>query len=400
MKAYKTELDPNNKQRSFFSRCAGTSRYVYNWGLAEWKRQYDAGEKPSQYGLCKQFNSIKDEMCPWIRELPYAVVESSFVNLGYAFKNFFRRIKAGDVKSGYPRFKKRGIKTSFQLRGTKIENDRVRLTGIGWVRLKESNYIPSAAEYGIYATISERAGRWFISVLVKNGADEKYIKNGNGYLGIDLGVKALATFSDGTVFENPKTIYKYEKQLARLNRELHRRKPGSANRKKTKERLSRLYYKTTNIRKHALHQVSYYATAKSKPGVIVLENLNVKGMTANHHLSRAVLDASFGELRRQIEYKAARRGIEVVLADRWFASSKTCSRCGCINQNLKLSDRTYVCNDCGLTIDRDLNAAINLAALAEGRNAPGLPVELAGLPATEKQEVGSCMDKSDTKHHI
>lgn len=388
MKAYKTELNPNNKQRTFFGQCAGTSRYVYNWGLIEWKRQYENGEKPSAYGLRVQFNAIKDDLCPWIRELPYAVTEAAFGNLGSAFKNFFRRVKNGDDKAGYPRFKKRGIKNSFQLRNTKIERDRVRLTGIGWVRLKEKGYIPVGAEYGIYVTISERAGHWFISVLVKC-EDQPIVEPITPALGIDLGIKTLATCSDGTIFENPKTLYQHEKRLARLQRELNRRKKGSTNRAKTKAKVGRLHYKISNIRKHAIHQVSDYATEKARPSAIVLENLNVKGMMQNHHLAKAIGDASFHELRRQLEYKAKRSRIEVIIADRFYPSSKTCNRCGCRKDDLTLADRVFECDECGYEIDRDLNAALNLAALAEGRNAPGLPVELAGLPVTEKQEGGS-----------
>src|SRR3990167_5230910 len=151
LRAYKTELDPNNTQKALFARCCGTSRYVYNWGLAEWQRQYQAGEKPSQYGLSKQFNSQKDEICPWIRELPYAVTESAFANLGAAFDNFFRRVKKGE-KPGYPNFKKRGNSGSFKIRNLGIKNDSVRITGVGWTRLKERNYLPDSADkYGTYA---------------------------------------------------------------------------------------------------------------------------------------------------------------------------------------------------------------------------------------------------------
>ena len=151
-------------------RCCGAARFAYNWGIAECKAWYERGDKPSAYSLCKRFNSIKDELCPWIREIPYSVTESAFRNLGSAFQHFFRRVKNGDEEVGYPKFKKRGRRhNSFQLRGTKIENDRVRLTRLGWVRLKERNYIPVGAKYGVYATISERAGRWYISVLVKGG---------------------------------------------------------------------------------------------------------------------------------------------------------------------------------------------------------------------------------------
>ena len=364
-KAYKTELDPNNKQRTMMARSCGAARYVYNWGLTEWKTWYERGDKPSGMKLCKHFNSVKDEVCPWIREVPYAITESAFRNLYAAFQHFFRRVKNGE-KPGYPKFKKRGVNGSFQLRSTRIEDDRVRLTGIGWVRLKERGYIPptdSGASFGVYATISERAGRWFISVLVGEDIPEP-VNGNNGVLGIDLGVKALATCSDGTVFENPRALRQEERKLKRLQRELSRRKKGGQNWRKTKAKIARCHQRIANIRRHAQHQVSHYATAKKKPKTVVLEDLNVSGMVKNRRLAQAISDAGMSELRWQIEYKAQWHGVDVLIADRFYPSSKTCSDCGSVKPQLKLSERRFACPDCGVVIDRDLNAALNLASLA------------------------------------
>jgi len=395
-----------------FRKCAGTSRFVYNWGLAEWQRQYEVGEKPSQYGLRGQFNGIKDEECPWIREIPYAVTEAAFYSLDLAFKNYFRQKKDGTVARrietlkrqgkwkrrvakllkrgrkntdpGYPQFKKRGHSDSFQLKGTKVEHDRVYLSSarngpsIGWVRLKERGYIPttdSGAEFGVYATVSRRADRWFISMQVEE--EIPALENGNTLiLGVDFGLKALAVCSDGTVFENPHALRQEERKLARLQRELSRRQKGGQNWRKTKRKIGRCHARIANIRKHALHQVSHYITAKAKPSMVVLEDLNVSGMMQNHHLSKAISDVGFYELRRQTEYKADWNGVKVLIADRFYPSSKTCSECGAVKSVLKLSERIYVCSECGVIIDRDLNAAMNLAALAEGQNMAGLPVEL------------------------
>lgn len=362
-KAYKTELDPNNKQKTLFGRCVGAARFVYNWGLAEWKRQYEDGEKPSCYGLRKQFNAQKDEICPWIRDLPYAVVESSFANLGAAFDNFFGRVKQGKAEKGYPRFKKRGKDGAFQVRNIKVENDRVRITGAGWVRLKESDYIPIEAEkYGVYATISERAGRWYISILVEIETGDLELPT-CAPMGIDLGIKSLAVCSDGKVFENPKMLTLVERKLKRLQREVSRREKGSSNRRKSVEKLARCHARVSDIRRHALHEVSHYVTFQKRPSVVVLEDLNVRGMLTNHHLAKAISDASFSELRRQIEYKAGWSGIDVVIADRFYPSSKTCSNCGSVKNDLSLDDRIYKCENCGFEIDRDLNAAINLSHL-------------------------------------
>lgn len=361
MKAYKTRLNPNNEQAAFLRRCAGAQRFTYNWGLAEWKRQYESGDKPGHFNLRKQFNAQKDEVCAWIRELPYSVVEAAFVNLGLAFENFFRRVKSGADKAGYPKFKSRHGHVSFQVRGLKVERDRVRITGVGWVRLDERNYIPfgDGVEYGTYATVSEYAGEWYVSVLVKN--DRQYKTDAGPIIGVDFGLKSLVVCSDGTVYENPQALREALAKLTRIQREMSRRKKGGANWTKTKAKLQAAHARVANIRKHVLHQISHDLVVNRRPAVIVIEDLNVKGMTANHCLALSVNDASFAELRWQIEYKAKRYDVQVIVADRWFPSSKMCSACGAIKDDLTLADRVYVC-DCGAVMDRDLNAAINLAA--------------------------------------
>ena len=364
-RAYKTELDPNNKQRTMMGCCCGISRYVYNWGLAEWKQWYEDGKKPSRFKLCTHFNSIKDDTCPWVREVPYAVTEAAFRNLGAAFQHFFRRVKNGDKKVGYPRFKKRGRQNSFQLCNTKVESDCVRLTHIGWVRLKEHSYLPatdSGIKFGIYATVSERAGRWYISVQV----EEEIPDPANGstlVVGVDFGLKALAVCSDGAVYENPHALREAQRKLGRLQRELSRRTKGGANWRKTKVKIQRQHAKVASIRQHVLHNVSHDIVVNKHPAVVAIEDLNVSGMMSNHHLAQAVADVGFYELRRQIEYKAKWHGVEVIIVDRWFPSSKTCSQCGCIKDDLTLGDRVFKCQDCGFEIDRDYNAALNLAAI-------------------------------------
>lgn len=362
LRAYKTELDPNDVQRTFFHKCAGTSRFVFNWALADRQDRRTKEIKTSQYDQRARFNALKAEFCPWIYETPYAVIEKAFADLDAAYKNFFRRVKAG-LKPGFPRFKSRKREGAhFSLRNTKIEAGQIRLTGIGWVKLHEHNYIPTEGEYGVYTTISERAGRWFLSVLVEEEIAE--LVGREGILGVDLGIKSLAVCSDGAVFENPKALYVAERKLKRIQREVSRRQKGGKNRQKSIRKLQRCHAKVANIRKHALHQVSHYVTARAKPRVVVIEDLNVLGMEQNHHLAKAVMDSGMSELRRQIEYKAKWYGVKVMVADRWYPSSKTCSECGATNQVLTLSDRTYVCPACGCIIDRDLNAARNLASLA------------------------------------
>lgn len=375
IRAYKTELDLNNRQISHCQECAEARRFMFNVGLREWKRQYEKGDKPSAYKLKRQFTKAKKTVFAddfdW-NNIPFAVQDEAFGALGDAFQNFFRRLKNGETP-GYPKFKKRA--NSFSVRNTRVEDNRVRITGIGWARLKESDYIPateSGAEFGTYATISRRADRWFISVPVQE--DIEIPDNGHeDIVGVDLGLHHLVVTSDGDTFDRPTALKDAERKVQRLQKELSRRQKGGKNWHKTKRKLQRAHYRVSTARKHWLHQISHYLTVERSPARIVIEDLNVRGMMSNHHLARALSEASFGELRRQIEYKAKERGIEVVVADRWYASSKTCSSCGCIKDNLTLSDRVYRCDDCGLEIDRDLNAARNLAALGKAQTESDCP---------------------------
>jgi len=372
LRAYKTELDPTNKQCTWFMRCAGAARFVYNWALADRKERWEQGQQNTNlYEQKRRFNALKREQWPWLYDVPYTLQDAAFVNLDTAYQNFFRRVKQGQEKVGFPKFKsrKRGI-GSFILRGSiHVEEGRIKLPRIGWVRLKEHEYLPSEQQVKLLSvTISERAGRWYASVQVEEDGPEP--ETGTDIIGVDLGISHLAVCSDGTVFENPKALIQAERKLARLQRELDRRTQGGQNWHKTKAKIAQCHARIANVRQHALHQVSHYITAKVKPETVVIEDLNVNGMLQNHHLARAISDVSFGELRRQIEYKAKWHGVKVVIADRFWPSSKACSRCGCVKSNLTLADRTYTCDDCGLVIDRDLNAALNLAALGKAKTSP------------------------------
>jgi len=364
-RAYKTKLRTNNKESALFYQCAGVARFVYNWALTDRIERYEAGNPTTYYEQKKRFNSIKDELCPWVRNYPYTITESAFHNLDSAYQNFFRRVKQGTDKPGFPKFKSKHRSTpSFTVRGVVIEHARIRLPKLGWFRLEEKGYLPAGNYLTNAVTISEKNGVWYASIQVEvprptNGRPHM------GTLGIDFGVKALAVCSDGTVFENPKVLYKYEKRLAHLQRELSRRKKGSRNWRKTKAKIAKLQAKIANVRRAAQHNASKHVTANMRPERIVLEDLNVAGMVKNHHLAKAVSDAGMSELARQIEYKAEWNGIEIIKADRWFPSSKTCSNCGSIRDDLSLAERVFVCPDCGFEIDRDLNAARNLAAYGE-----------------------------------
>lgn len=364
--AHKIELDPNNRQATYFAKAAGVARVAYNWALASWKTQYEAGGKPNEIALRKQLNGLKDEQFPWMREVTKVAPQQAIKDLGSAFKHFFRRVKLGE-KPGYPRFKKRGIHDSFRAdngparqgaHAVAIDGKRINLPRIGWVRMREALRFTGQVKS---VTVSKRGGRWFAAILVNT--DERSNaprENQGGVVGVDLGVAKLATLSTGEVVEGPKPLKRLLKVKRRLSKAVSRKVKGSQNRRKAVQQLNRLHYRIANIRSDALHKLTtMLATTFS---IIGIETLNVRGMMANHCLARAVSDMGFHEFRRQLEYKAAWYGARIVNADMWYPSTKTCSSCGAQN-DMPLSKRRMVC-ECGLNLDRDLNAAINLRDLA------------------------------------
>lgn len=367
-KAFKARLITNNRESGLLNRCASASRYVYNWALADRIYHYKIGEKTNRFDQCKRFNAIKDELCPWIRELPYAIVNFSFLHLDSAYQNFFRRVKGGAEKAGFPKFKNRYSSKAFTINGAiKVEPTRVRLPVIGWMRLMEHDYIPVDADI-LYATMTERAGNWYISVTCEIPQPDQTTGVG-GVIGVDVGIKTLASLSTGETFYNPRPIYQYEAKLKRLQRELARRTRGGKNYKKTLAKKQAVEEKIRNIRGYAQHTAST-AIIDKNPATVVVESLNVSGMLKNHKLARSISDVGMGEILRQIKYKSDWHGIEILEADRWYPSSKMCSACGHKKETLSLGERIYKCDNCGLVIDRDLNAAINLAALVKGETHP------------------------------
>jgi putative transposase len=301
-------------------------------------------------------------------EVSKCAPQEALRNLDAAFAHFFRRCalkKQGKWKGklGYPQFKtkKKGL-GSFRLTGRIVVSDKaIELPRLGRLRLKERDYLPSSDNVTILsATVSEQAGHWYVSLQVEG--KQAVHENTGPVVGIDLGVRHLATLSDGTVIANPRHLNCRLKKLKRLQRTVSRRQKGSKNRKKAVRRLARLHRKIKNQRHNTLHQVTT-RLAKTK-SVLVIEDLNVSGMLKNHRLAQAIGDVGFSEFKRQLLYKASWYGARVILADRWEPSSKTCSGCGWIDADLTLSDRTFHCEQCGLVLDRDLNAAINLEQLA------------------------------------
>jgi len=379
IRAYKVELDPNNKQRTLLIQCAGTARWAYNWGLARRIKEYeDTGKSSNAIDQHKQLNALKVTEYSWLYNYSKCIPQEALRNLDRAYQNFFRRMKNGE-KPGFPRFKskRRGI-GSFRLTGAiRVEGSRIKLPRIGWLRLKECDYIPVAGIHILSATVSETAGRWFVSIQCR---EEIEVTQATGPLiGVDLGIKEMAVCSDGQRFENPKALRKAQRKLKRLQREMARRKKGGRNREKTRKKIAKAHYRISNIRRDALHKATSTIVARTKPdnkrpSTVVIEDLNVSGMLKNHCLAQAIGDAGFAEFRRQLEYKTTWLGEELMIADRFFPSSRLCRHCGCINSELSLADRTWVC-DCGAIHDRDLNAATNLRDLAVRRVPPELEAQ-------------------------
>ena len=361
--AHRIALDPNNEQATYFARAAGTARFAYNWALAEWKRQYEAAKvdpalpKPSQAALRRQLNAIKREQFPWMLEVTKNAPQMAIIQIGQAFQNFF----AGRAR--HPQFRKKGVHDRFTLTNDQFSIDgcRIRIPNLGWVRMRESLRFAGKL---MSATISRVADRWFVSITVDTPDCSHLSKAENqGAVGVDLGVLALATLSTGEAIPGPKAHTALLARLKRLSRSLSRKQKGSANRVKAKANLARLHARISHIRQDALHKLTTDITRRFH--TIGIEDLNVRGMVKNRHLARSIMDMGFFEFRRQLEYKAARRGGVVVVADRFFASSKTCSACGHKLDDLPLSVRQWTCPVCGAVHDRDVNAAINLKKVAE-----------------------------------
>lgn len=357
-------LDPNNAQQTFLVRCAGTARFAYNWGLARWKAQYAAGEKPSWQVLNRELNACKATDFPWMAELPWKVPSGALADLGAAFRGFFRRVEAGVRVAGYPRFKKKGrCQEGFAVEGRalRFEERRVYVPKLGWVRTRQGLRFPGKV---VAARFALRAGHWYVSVQVE--VDESWAYphrcETQAVVGVDLGLVHLAVPSEGEPTDAPRALRFYEDRLRRLNKELARRTEGGANWRKTKAKLAKCHERIANLRRDVTHKLTSQLVHDFR--WIGIEDLNVAGMAKNRHLAKSVADAAMAEVRRQLAYKSPLAGATLVVADRWFPSSKACSVCGVVRESLPLGVRQWTCDACGAVHDRDLNAAYNLRNLA------------------------------------
>ena len=355
IRSHRIRLNPTAEQAQYFTRAVGTRRFVYNWGLAEWKRQLEAGENPSALALKKEFNAIKGEMFPWVYEVTKCAVEGAFMDLAAAFKNFFEGRKAGR-KGGFPKFKaKKHSRDGFYLANDKfdVSGHWLKVPKLGLVNMAEALRFAGKILSG---HITRTADWWFVSIQVEM-PDMRQIPR-EGQIGIDLGINRLATMSDGSALENQKPLRHLLHKIKRLSRSLSRKQKGSSNREKARRKLARLHYRIACIRENYLHKAT--TALAEQYGFIGVESLHVKGMMRNHALAQALGDAAFGTFSRFLSTKVAARGGKVQAVGRFYPSSKTCSCCGHIKTDLSLSERTFLCAVCGFTLDRDLNAAINI----------------------------------------
>lgn len=361
----KVRLYPTEQQEELMLKTIGCSRFAYNWALNRAYELYKQGCKYNINDIMKEFTKLKkEEEFKWLNEVSNTTMKEAMRNLDVAFKGFFKK------KNKYPRFKsRRKSRQSFYVRYDALyfKGNVCNIEKIGKVKFKADFDIPNTKYSNPYCSFD---GKYWMLTF---GIEQEEIKEEltDVSLGIDLGLKELAVCSNGTVYKNinkSHTVKKTEKKLRRLQRQVSRKyeknKKGKGFAKtnniiKLEKRIRLVHRRLSNIRKNHLHQTTA-SIVKTKPYRVVVEDLNVKGMMKNKHLSNAIGKQGFYEFTRQLEYKCKFRGIELVVADRFYPSSKTCSQCGQIKKDLKLRDRTYKC-DCGLCIDRDLNASINLS---------------------------------------
>jgi putative transposase len=364
--SYKFELDPNNVTVTLLRKHVGACRFVWNWALAKRIKLFEENEGKDRFSNYiednREINLLKKNDLSWLYEVSSTVPTQSLMNLDKAFSSFWKRRKEG---IGFPKFKKKGQRDSFRIvnihDGLRVQFHYVRLPIIGVIRTKEKNIDKRVEGRILSVTIFERCGRWFISINTMKEIEEVKQKEifVDTSIGVDLGIKTFATFSDGTKIEPIRAFKKFEKKLKRAQRKLSKKKKGSKNREKAKKQVQKIHFDISNVRSNFIHQItSVLSRTKS---AIVIENLKILEMK----FQKQVRDAAFGMFRSCLTYKCSWRGTNLFVANSWFASSKLCSCCGHKHEKLKLSDREWICEKCGTHHDRDVNAAKNLLGQLE-----------------------------------
>ncbi|CAI7977418.1 MULTISPECIES: IS607 family element RNA-guided endonuclease TnpB [unclassified Parafrankia] len=391
VQAYRFALDPNEVQRAALTRHAGAARFAYNWGLSRVKAALAQREAEKSYGvpgdlltpvpwtlpaLRLEWNKAKAGVAPWWAECSKEAYSAGLDQLARGLKNFTasRHGRRKGRRVGFPRFKKRGkARDSFRYTTGSYgpDGDRhVKLPRIGRVKACEAMGALTGRLAGgrarlLGATVARTASRWFVSFTVEVDREvptgPSRSQRTAGPVGVDVGVKHLAVLSTGEMIANPRYLAGSLRRLRSASRAYARSTPGSAGRRKRAARLARIHARVAHQRRNGLHTLTT-RLAKTHD-TIVVEDLHVAGMVRNRRLARAVSDTGMAQIRRQLTYKTGWYGSRLIVADRWYPSSKTCSGCGWRNPSLTLSDRTFRCQPCGLVLDRDVNAAVNLRNL-------------------------------------
>ena len=371
--AVKVRLDPTPRQLRLLASHAGAARFAYNAGLAHVKDMLENGEPYdwSHYSLVRWWNANKDTLAVnpdtgvvWWSQNSKEAYSMALRDLAQGLSNWSKSRK-GQRKGrrmGFPHFKSKSTVMRFAYSTcitapTASDPYGLKLSRIGRVHCMENVYKRVNGARVIRVSVSCRAGRWYASLTVER-EPSTVCRPKRGAVGVDLGVKHLATLSDGTVIPNPRALDTRLKALRKAQQALSRKTKGSARREKAKEHVARLHARVSDARMDAINKAT--TMIAQTYSTVCIEDLNVAGMMKNHSLARSVSDASLGEFRRQLEYKTARSGARLHVIDRWYPSSKACSSCGTVKAKLSLSERVFHCDTCGFEIDRDLNAAINL----------------------------------------
>lgn len=362
LKAYKYRLYPNREQQVLINKTFGCVRFVYNYYLAKKIELYKSEQKSLMYNQCSKDLTVVKKELEWLKEIDKFALQNSLKNLDTAYQNFFREIKKGNKNHGFPKFKSKktnrlSYTTNFTNNNIEVdfENNKIKLPKLKWVDCIAHREFDGLIKSCIISKTP--SGKYFASVLVET--EHSQLPQNNNAIGMDLGVSDLLITSDGEVIDNQRITYQYEQKLAKLQRQLAKKKKDSNNFHKQRIKVARLHEKIANKRKDNHHKISSRIVKENQ--FIFSENLNVSGMVRNHNLAKAIHDVSWYELTRQLEYKSNWNGRVYHKVDRYFPSSQLCSVCGYKNTGTKdLSVREWICPECGSNHDRDINASINI----------------------------------------